>query len=229
MRSLLSFLVALPLCLAPAPPAPAELDDGPHVLWAGHTARILRVSGGRVSEETRKAPFDLSIPGVAAPLRLDGTLPAVPTLEMPLPDTVVALSDVHGNFDGLLGLLRAHRVIDEGGRWTLGDGHLVVVGDVVDKGPRVTECLWLLRSLEPQARRAGGRVHFVLGNHEVMMLGADLSYLHPRYAAVRAAAWPGGAPDLVGRDSELGRWLRSRRVLLKPCAGGLRWGSHASA
>jgi hypothetical protein len=214
VRSLLGFLIALPLWLAPAA-APPDLDDGPHVLWAGHTARILRVIGGRVSEQTRKAPFDLAIPGLAEPLRLDGARPAVPALEMPLPDTVVALSDVHGNFDGMLSLLRAHRVIDEAGRWTLGAGHLVVLGDVVDKGPRVTECLWLLRSLEPQARRVGGRVHFVLGNHEVMALGGDPSYLHPRYAALQAAAWPGGVPDLLGRDSELGRWLRSRRVLLK--------------
>jgi hypothetical protein len=42
----------------------------------------------------------------------------------------------------------------------------------------------LLMRLEPQARRAGGHVHALIGNHEAMNIEGDLRYVHPgEYAA----------------------------------------------
>src|SRR5688500_11884892 len=94
-----------------------------------------------------------------------------------------ALSDIEGNFPAFKKLLLAGGVIDASYNWTFGDGHLVLTGDFFDRGQQVTEVLWLIYSLEEKARKAGGYVHFVLGNHELMNLSGDLRYVHPRYLA----------------------------------------------
>jgi hypothetical protein len=95
-------------------------------------------------------------------------------------------------------------------RWTFGKGHLVVVGDMVDRGPWVTEVLWLVRSLERQAREAGGGVHALLGNHETMIMKGDVRYVNAKYRAL-----PYTVPYLFGPDSEQGRWLRSLPVMVR--------------
>ena len=74
----------------------------------------------------------------------------------------------------------AGKVIDTDLTWSFGDGHLVIVGDVFDRGPNVTECLWLIYRLEQEASAAGGAVHFLLGNHELMVMRGDLRYLNER-------------------------------------------------
>ncbi|HLO67643.1 MAG TPA: metallophosphoesterase, partial [Holophaga sp.] len=130
--------------------------------------------------------------------------------EWPAPARIAAVSDVHGRLDALLRLLAAHGIVDGSRRWTFGTGHLVIDGDVFDKGAQVTAILWLIRSLEAQAQAAGGRVHLVMGNHESMSLRGNLRSLHPAYQAM------GWRPqELFGPGSEQGRWLRTRPVLLR--------------
>lgn len=127
---------------------------------------------------------------------------------------IVALSDIHGQYGLLVTLLRAHHVIDSEDRWALGDATLVVAGDVFDRGPQVTEAFWLLYSLQQQAAAAGGAVHFVLGNHETMVLYNDLRYVNPKY--LKTAQLLGRSyPALYGPDSTIGQWLRTRPVLLR--------------
>ncbi len=50
-----------------------------------------------------------------------------------------------------------------------------------DRGEQVTECLWLIYSLEEKAKAVGGYVHFVLGNHEIMNLQGDFRYVQEKY------------------------------------------------
>ena len=65
-----------------------------------------------------------------------------------------------------------------------------------------------------EAAAAGGAVHFVLGNHETMVLYDDLRYVNPKY--LRSAQLLGRSyPQLYGADSVIGQWLRTRPVLLK--------------
>ncbi len=110
--------------------------------------------------------------------------------------------------------MRAHHVLDAQDHWALGDATLVVAGDVFDRGPQVTEAFWLLYGLQQQASAAGGAVHFVLGNHETMVLYDDLRYVNPKY--LRSAQLLGRSyPALYGADSVIGQWLRTRPVLLK--------------
>ena len=78
---------------------------------------------------------------------------------------VAAMGDVHGNYNHLILLLENGGVVDADLNWSWGAGHLVFNGDVFDKGPGVTESLWLIYKLEQQAEAAGGMVHYLLGNH----------------------------------------------------------------
>jgi len=99
------------------------------------------------------------------------------------PERIVAVGDVHGAYDRFVGILRAAGVIDGRQRWTGGRTVLVQTGDVLDRGADSRRALDLLRRLEREAARAGGRVYALLGNHEVMRMVWDLRYLSPEEIA----------------------------------------------
>ncbi len=142
---------------------------------------------------------------------------ASPTLPVAVKFTarkLVALSDVHGQFDTMVKLLQANGIIDDDMKWSFGDGHMVMVGDMLDRGPQVTEVLWLLYALEAEAAAAGGALHVLLGNHETMVFYDDLRYIHPKYAAV-AKQLNDTYPGLFSEQTVLGRWLRSKPMLLQ--------------
>ena len=127
---------------------------------------------------------------------------------------VAAISDFHGQYDLVSKLLTNNGIIDANGDWAFGNGHFVITGDVFDRGDKVTELLWFLYHLEKQAKRVGGKVHLLLGNHEVMVLNADLRYLHPKYVeAAKLLDTP--FEQLFAKDTLLGSWLRSKSVLVK--------------
>ena len=68
-----------------------------------------------------------------------------------LPDKLIAISDIEGNFEKYYQLLYANKVIDTHYNWIFGNGHLDIVGDLVDRGDYVTQCLWLTYHLEQEA------------------------------------------------------------------------------
>lgn len=90
---------------------------------------------------------------------------------------IVAIGDVHGDFAQLVAVLRAAGLVDRRHRWQGGRARLVQTGDLLDRGPDSRKVMDLLMDLEGQARRAGGAVHVLLGNHEVMNLIGDLRYV----------------------------------------------------
>jgi hypothetical protein len=187
-------------------------QDGPYVQWQGTQARIFSIEDGKLTTRAARAPFDLPLPGLP-PIRLTGKPIAPDAAVFPAPEKIIAVSDIHGHFDDLRTLLKAHGVVNDRLRWTFGHGHLVIAGDVMDRGGQVTQAFWFIRSLEIQAKRAGGRVHMLLGNHENMVAAGDLRYTNPLYTNA-----PEGMPDLVeryGPDGEFGRWLRAKPALLK--------------
>jgi hypothetical protein len=127
---------------------------------------------------------------------------------------IAAASDFHGQYDVMKTLLTNNQIIDEKGDWAFGNGHFVITGDVFDRGDKVTEILWFLYELEKQAELAGGKLHLLLGNHEVMVLNGDLRYLHPKYIETeRFLEQP--FETLFGKGTILGDWLRSKSVLVK--------------
>jgi hypothetical protein len=105
-------------------------------------------------------------------------------------------------------------VIDENLKWFYGDGHLVINGDVFDRGEEVTACLWLIYKLEAEAKSKGGHVHFVMGNHEIMNLSEDIRYVHPKY--LESATLLGRTyMDFYLPNTELGMWLRTKNIIEK--------------
>ncbi len=124
------------------------------------------------------------------------------------------VSDIEGNFGAFRKLLQGNNVIDANFNWTFGEGHLVLTGDFVDRGIQQTEVLWLIYSLEEKAKAAGGYVHFVLGNHEIMNMSGDLRYLNPKYIE-NASLLNENFVSLYGESSEIGRWLRTKNVVEK--------------
>lgn len=92
-------------------------------------------------------------------------------------ERVVALSDPHGAYDALCKTLRNAGVIDDANQWVGGATHLVITGDLLDRGAESRKVMDLVMSLETQAPQSGGMVHLTLGNHEVMNLVGDLRYV----------------------------------------------------
>lgn len=97
---------------------------------------------------------------------------------------IVAIADLEGDYEKFTDMLRTAGLIDANNRWIGGTAHLVQLGDIPDRGPNSRMIMDLLMQLEPQAQRAGGRVHALIGNHEAMNVTGDLRYVHPgEYAA----------------------------------------------
>lgn len=89
------------------------------------------------------------------------------------PPRVVAIGDIHGDFDALRSILEHAGILDAAGRWIAGNTTLVQTGDFTDRGPKVRAVMDLLIDLEKQATAAGGRVAVLLGNHETMNLAGE--------------------------------------------------------
>jgi hypothetical protein len=94
-------------------------------------------------------------------------------------ERVVAVGDVHGAYDRFVEILQTAGILDARLRWAGGRAHLVQIGDVVDRGPDSRKALELLERLQDEARRSGGAVHALLGNHEIMRMLGDLHYVTP--------------------------------------------------
>jgi hypothetical protein len=91
-------------------------------------------------------------------------------------DRIVVFGDLHGEADKFEAMLREAGLVDAHGDWAGGRTHFVQLGDVEDRGPDSRTILNHLMRLEPQARRAGGYVHALIGNHEAMNMLGDLRY-----------------------------------------------------
>jgi hypothetical protein len=90
---------------------------------------------------------------------------------------IVAVGDVHGDFDAFVAVLRSAGVIDKSNKWSGGATWLVQTGDCVDRGADSRKVLDLLINLERQAAKSKGRVYSLLGNHEAMNVYGDLRYV----------------------------------------------------
>ncbi len=128
--------------------------------------------------------------------------------------TMLVISDIEGSFTAFRDLLVGNGVMDKNYNWTFGDGHLVLTGDFFDRGSFVTEVLWLIYSLEDKAINAGGYVHFILGNHEIMNLNGDFRYVNEKYID-NAKVLQLSYNDLYSENTELGRWLRTKNIIEK--------------
>lgn len=131
-----------------------------------------------------------------------------------MPDRLLALSDIEGDYEKYYRLLLSNHVIDSAYNWTFGEGHLVVLGDLVDRGKYVTQCLWLTYRLEEEAKKHGGKVHYLLGNHEqLVLLGYD-EYCAPKYHR-NFKAFNKSISQLFDSNTVLGNWIRNKNSIIK--------------
>ena len=125
-------------------------------------------------------------------------------------DKFAAISDIHGQYDLFVQLLKNHKIIDSHLNWIYGKGHLVILGDIMDRGDKVTELLWLTYKLEKQAEKEGGKVHYMVGNHELMVLNNDIRYIHEKYTST-AHKMNIVYSQLFAKNTFFGQWLRTKR------------------
>jgi len=92
---------------------------------------------------------------------------------------IVAVGDLHGDYEQFIKVLESAGLINAAGEWTGGRTHLVQTGDVVNRGPDSRAIMDMLIKLEKEAQEAGGGVHTLLGNHEAMDVYGDLRYVSP--------------------------------------------------
>lgn len=200
----------------PTPATAPALDDGPYLRYEPGRVTARWVCDGKVVERAypaRRWPVEVA-PQCGYPQAIQVAAPATPGSGAAIVQVsrIAALSDIHGQYELMLRLLRANGIVGERLEWRYGKGHLVIVGDVFDRGPQVNQALWLIYELERQARAAGGGVHLLLGNHEIMVLANDLRYVNDGYRT-NAALLGTPYPELYGPDTVLGRWLRSKPVM----------------
>lgn len=131
------------------------------------------------------------------------------------PERLLMLSDMEGQFDKFVALLRANGVLDAALHWQYGQGHIALVGDFVDRGEQSTALLWLIYRLDAEAAAAGGALHYVLGNHEQMLLSGRSKYWAPRQVAFAKVLGVEGERKLYGATSVLGAWLASKPVIAR--------------
>lgn len=91
---------------------------------------------------------------------------------------IIAIGDIHGDYDQFVKLLRAVGVINSKDKWVAGGTQLVQLGDIPDRGPDSRKAMDLLMKLQKSAAKAGGAVQVLIGNHEAMMMSGDLRYVH---------------------------------------------------
>ncbi|WP_031080184.1 metallophosphoesterase [Streptomyces sp. NRRL WC-3549] len=82
------------------------------------------------------------------------------------------VGDVHGYLDELLAALREQGLVDTEGRWAAGNTRLWFLGDFTDRGPDGIGVIDLVMRLSAEAAAAGGYCKALMGNHELLLIGA---------------------------------------------------------
>jgi len=205
-----------------SPTAQTAAGEGPHVFQQGEQWLVQTLRGNRDAgfwvEEQRHAVADKFQFEVAFPLDNSRFLVqaspgfVTPPARYQDDQPILAVSDIEGNYKAFRDFLINAKVIDRDLNWAFGKGHLVLVGDFVDRGASTTQVLWLIYKLEQSAKSRGGQVHYILGNHEIKNLQGNFDSAHERYTKV-ATILGKQHMDLFGDDSFLGRWMMSKNTV----------------
>lgn len=92
-------------------------------------------------------------------------------------ERIIAIGDLHGDYGQYLEVMHSAGLIDKKGKWSGGKTHLVQTGDITDRGDDSRKIIDHLVKLTKQAKKKGGYVHLLIGNHETMNVIGDLRYV----------------------------------------------------
>ncbi len=145
-----------PYAQSPAPPA------SPH---PGNA-----FPGGEPPEGYTPTARDLPVI-VERPSQVQAVPEPRPTTEPGLGPLYV-VGDVHGYLDELVAALAEQGLIDADGHWSAGNARLWFLGDFTDRGPDGIGVIDLVMRLSAEAAAAGGYCKALMGNHELLLIGA---------------------------------------------------------
>ena len=92
-------------------------------------------------------------------------------------ERVIAIGDLHGDYKQYMKVMQSAGLVNAKGKWSGGKTHLVQTGDLTDRGDDSRKIIDHLVKLAKQARKKGGYVHLLIGNHETMNVVGDLRYV----------------------------------------------------
>nr|WSX54615.1 metallophosphoesterase [Streptomyces sp. NBC_00974] len=109
------------------------------------------------------------------------------------PGPLYVVGDVHGYLGELVAELQAQGLIDADLNWSAGNARLWFLGDFTDRGPDGIGVIDLVMRLSAEAAAAGGYCKALMGNHELLLIGAkrfgDTPIVSGAGTATFQAAW----------------------------------------
>ncbi|WSF18105.1 metallophosphoesterase [Streptomyces sp. NBC_01353] len=166
------------------PVAPVgSLDPTLHLPLAGGMSSIVAVAtghpGNAFPDEALPdgyTPTERDLPvinrGDTVQVLVDPEAAPAPAPAAEGPGPLFVVGDVHGYLDELIAALRAQGLIDENGAWSAGNARLWFLGDFTDRGPDGIGVIDLVMRLSAEAAAAGGYCKALMGNHELLLIGA---------------------------------------------------------
>ena len=83
---------------------------------------------------------------------------------------VFIIGDAHGEYHGLAAALISSKLMNQDLKWTGKQSILVQIGDIIDRGLYPMQIDTLLDVLQTEAKKAGGKIVRLIGNHELEIL-----------------------------------------------------------
>ncbi|MCP4293244.1 MAG: calcineurin [bacterium] len=123
-----------------------------------------------------RIPGLLSLLLILVPLALAEAPPIQPTF-YPEVERIIAIGDLHGDFERTAQVFQMAKIVDQDLHWIAGNLVVVQTGDQLDRGDQEQEILEFLDRLQDEAKAAGGVLHLMNGNHELMNVRLDLRYV----------------------------------------------------
>jgi hypothetical protein len=107
---------------------------------------------------------------------------------------IIVIGDIHGDWEMTKSVLKLAKLVDNGLHWIGGDTVVVQVGDMVDRcrysgipcnmkdattpdEGNDWKILQFFTKLHKEARKVGGAVYSLIGNHELMNVNGDFRYV----------------------------------------------------
>ena len=137
-----------------------------------------------------------------------------------VPERIVVIGDIHGDLNNLIRLLRETELVTgKRAEWVGGKAHLVLLGDLIDRGVDSKAVMLYVKELIQQAQFSGGDVHVLLGNHEALAAEGDFRATKHEIESLRKGTKMGKAEALhwAYRDinGPFANWIASRNSIVQ--------------